>query len=86
MVCPTCLMIRAFLEQQGVPYEMAATVGDKLGKPIERKVKRKVSAHAKRVGRAIRRINKRAKLKSGKWRKGWNQSRVMKTAQREARR
>ena len=86
MVCPTCLMIRAFLEQQGVAYETAATVGDALGKPLERKVKRKVSAYHRRLGIILRRLKKRHTLKNGKWRKGWTQKRLMKAAHKEAKR
>ena len=86
MVCPTCFMIRALLENQGVPGTAAEVVGDTLGRPIERVVKRKVSAHAKRVGKAMRRLNKKHRLKNGKFRSGWSQSRLMKTAQKEARR
>ncbi len=32
------------------------------------------------MSKALKTANKKAKLKSGKWRKGWNQSRMMKYA------
>lgn len=44
------------------------------------KPKRKASAYNKRVGAALRRLKKQHTLKNGKWRKGWNQKRLMKAA------
>ena len=44
------------------------------------------SAYNKRLGAAIRRINKRAKKKDGDYRKGWSRSKVFKMAHKEARR
>ena len=43
-------------------------------------------AYNKRVGAAIRRINKRAKKKDGNYRKGWNRAKVFKMAHKEAKR
>ena len=51
-----------------------------------RKRPRKVSAYHKRLGRILKRLKDRHTLKSGKWRKGWNQSRLMKAAHKEAKR
>jgi len=42
------------------------------------------SAYNKRLGRALKRLNKRARLKSGKYRKGWNAKKVMRLAHKEA--
>jgi len=50
----------------------------------ERKPKRRVSAYHKRLGTILRRLKKKHTLKSGKWRKGWNQKRLMKAAHKEA--
>ena len=53
--------------------------------PITNK-KRKPSAYNKRLGKAIKDLTARHKLKSGKWRKGWNQKRMMKAAHKAAKR
>jgi len=58
MVCPTCLAIRAVLEAAGMEYQTAAKIGDAVGKPLERKAKRKVSAYSKRYGAAYKRLKK----------------------------
>tara|TARA_Y100000593_G_scaffold60585_1_gene112354 strand:- start:271 stop:576 length:306 start_codon:yes stop_codon:yes gene_type:complete len=54
--------------------------------PQPPKKKRKPSAYNKRLGRAIKDLTKRHKLKSGKWRKGWSQKRMMKAAHKAAKR
>lgn len=48
--------------------------------------KRKPSAYNKRLGKAIKDLTARHKLKSGKWRKGWSQKRMMKAAHKAAKR
>ena len=52
----------------------------------KRKRTRAPSAYNKRLGAAIKRINKRAKKKDGNYRKGWSRSKVFKMAHKEARR
>jgi predicted DsbA family dithiol-disulfide isomerase len=63
MVCPTCLAIRAVLEAAGMPYEEAAKIGDRVGKPVQRKivkkVKRKASAYNKRYAREYKKLKKK---------------------------
>ena len=59
MVCPTCLAIRAVLEAGGMEYQTAAKIGDAVGKPLEKKAKRKVSAYSKRYGAAYKRLKKK---------------------------
>ena len=48
------------------------------------KPKRKVSAYHKRLGREIKALRKRHMTKAGKWKKGWSQKRMMKTAHKNA--
>jgi hypothetical protein len=48
------------------------------------KPKRKVSAYHKRLGRAIKALRAKHLLKNGKWRKGWNQKKLMKAAHKAA--
>ncbi len=43
---------------------------------------RKKSASDNKMSRALKEATAKGKLKSGAWRKGWNQSRVMKEAHR----
>jgi len=45
---------------------------------------RKVSAYHRRLGVILKRLKKKHTLKSGKWRKGWSQRRLMKAAHKEA--
>ena len=54
--------------------------------PTAVKSKRKVSAYHKRLGKAIKTLRKRHLLKTGKWRKGWNQKKMMKAAHKLAKR
>ena len=54
--------------------------------PARPKRSRAPSAYNKRLGAAIRRINKRAKKKDGDYRKGWSRSKVFKMAHKEVRR
>jgi len=70
MVCPTCLAIRAVLEASGMEYEDAARVGDNVGKPLEKKLKKRaMSAYNKRYKAAFSRVKGRYKTKLGKWKK-----------------
>jgi len=51
--------------------------------PIERAPnKRKVSSYHKKLGREIKRLRRMHLTKAGKWKKGWSQKRLMKTAHR----
>jgi hypothetical protein len=50
------------------------------------KRRRAPSAYNKRLGAAIKRLNKRAKKKDGDYRKGWSRSKVFKMAHKEAKR
>ena len=50
------------------------------------KKKRQPSAYNRRLGKAIKDLTKRHKLKSGKWRKGWSQKLMMKAAHKAAKR
>jgi len=70
VVCPTCLAIRAVLEASGMEYEDAARIGDKVGKPLEKKLKKRaMSAYNRRYKAAFKRVQKRFKTKAGKWKK-----------------
>jgi len=90
MPCPTCIAIQALLNAGGLPDDLSRAVGHELGHRVERRVKRtvarKVSSYHKRLGRILKRLKDRHTLKSGKWKKGWNQSRLMKAAHKEAKR
>jgi len=54
------------------------------GTPERPPKKRKVSAYHKRLGSILKSLKKKHTLKSGKWRKGWSQRRLMKAAHKEA--
>jgi hypothetical protein len=56
MACPTCLLLKAALQQLGLPEEAAASAGTIIGVPVEaevkKKVKGKVSAYNRKYKRA----------------------------------
>ncbi len=52
--------------------------------PARPKRTRAPSAYNKRLGRALKKYNKMARLKSGAYRKAWSAKRVMKLAHKEA--
>ena len=52
--------------------------------PTPSKSKRKVSPYHKRLGKAIKALRAKHLLKNGKWRKGWNQKKMMKAAHKAA--
>ena len=73
--------------QTGLGYtEPLPAVIRRFGRASGRKVPRAPSAYNKRLGRAIKRINKRAKKKDGDYRKGWTRAKVFKMAHKEAKR
>ena len=68
--CPTCVLLQALLETAGVEVDTARKVSrSKPVKSIDKKAKRKVSAYQKRYGAAFKRLAKKYKTKSGKWKK-----------------
>lgn len=83
--CPTCALMRGILLGKGVSAGTAEEVAyTRPVRRVDRKVRRGATAANKRLGRALKRVNKRAKKKDGSFRKGWNRSKVFKMAHREA--
>lgn len=83
----------ADLALMAIPGGAAAAKGSRAGLAVARegrKVKQGVSAGAKlarrRLSKALREVNAKARKKSGGLKKGWSQKRIMQTAQRMARR
>ncbi len=101
MSCPTCAAIAALLRGSGLAsqassvnmaYNDRTKAVDRLiregpGSP-GRKIRgvRKASAYGKKLSKALKESNKRARKKNGSFKKGWDQRRVMSTAQKIARR
>lgn len=92
-----CEMLEKSLLDSGLNSDLAKAISqagcERLVKPIvgksselisqtKTKVKRRVSKRAKILSKELAIVNKRARLKNGKLRKGWSQSRIMKTAQK----
>jgi len=95
MICPTCMAVEALLRSQRIPPAIAKDIAyDNNIKAVDRiaigtavravapKVKRGSTAASKRLSKKLKIVNNKARLKSGKLRKGWTQSRIMKTAHR----
>lgn len=79
--------MRGILLGKGVSSSTAKEVSySRPVRSVDRKVRRGATAANKRLGRALKRVNKRAKKKDGSFRKGWNRSKVFKMAHKEARR
>lgn len=101
MSCPTCAAIAALLRGSGlatparaqsIAYSDNIRTADRViregpGGP-GRKIRgaRKASAYSKKLSRALKEVNKKARKKNGGFRKGYSQSRVMREAQKLARR
>ncbi|HIB67308.1 MAG TPA: hypothetical protein EYO33_19925 [Phycisphaerales bacterium] len=68
---------------QGVPATEPWTVGS-MDPQAPPKPKRKVSTYHKRLGREIKALRAKHLLKTGKWRKGWSQKKMMKAAHKAA--
>jgi len=85
--CPTCALIRGIMLAKGLSAGTAEEVAySRPVRRIDRKVRRGASAYNKRLGAAIRRLNKRAKKKDGDYRKGWSRAKIFKAAHKEAKR
>jgi len=101
MNCPTCAAIAALLRGSGIAtpamaqaiaYDDNFQTADKIlregpggpGKKI--RAARKASAYGKKLSKALKEANKKARKKNGSFKKGWDQRRVMSTAQKIARR
>ena len=63
-----------------------ARTGARLAAPVVRKAARTKAGKAagRRLSRSLQAVNKRARTKSGKLKKGWTQSKIMKTAHKMA--
>jgi len=64
----------------------ATRTGVRVATPVARKVVQSKAGRAasKRLSKALAQVNSKARLKSGKIRKGWSQSRIMKEAHKIA--
>jgi len=81
MACATCALIQVLLEASGVSETAAKEISHKVGKPIEKKIKRKASAYSIKYGKAFKKVAKKYKKKGGGWMKNG-----FKRAQKEAHR
>ncbi len=101
MSCPTCAAIAALLRGSGlatparaqaIAYDDRIQGADRIaregpGSPGKKvRAVRKASAYGKKLSKALKEANKRARKKNGSFKKGWSQRRVMSTAQKIARR
>lgn len=89
--CPTCIAVDMLLQSRGinpvgsaaVAYSEPVMVADK---EVKKQVKRGATAASRRLSKALKDVNKKARKKSGGFKKGWSQKRVMATAHKIARR
>jgi len=69
-----------------VKATQAARIVAKEGRRIKKGVSAASKLSRKRLSKALREVNAKARKKSGALKKGWSQKRIMQTAQRMARR
>ena len=89
--CPTCLALDMLLRSRGVePMTSDAIAYSPVARSADRQVKKKVKRGAtvasRKLSRALKEVNKKAKKKNGQFKKGYSQSRVMRDAHKLARR
>lgn len=89
--CPTCMALDMLLRSRGIEPGVANTIAysrpsRKADKVVKRKVKRGATRASRKLGRALKEINKKARKKNGDFKKGYNQGRVMRDAHKLARR
>jgi len=85
--CPTCEAVKALMMSRGFDQGISEKVSRskpirKVDQVAKKKVKRGATAASRKLARALKETYKKAKKKNGDYKKGWSQSRVMKTAHR----
>ena len=84
--CPTCVLLDALLQSRGINKTQAAVAYSPpvraLDRAAKKKVKRGASVASRKLSKALKEVNKKARKKNGDLKKGWSQSRIMKTAHR----
>lgn len=89
--CPTCMAVDMLLQSRGlnpvvssgVSYSPPMFAADK---EVKKQIRRGSTAASKKLGKALKEVNKKARKKTGGFKKGWDQKRVMATAHKIARR
>lgn len=89
--CPTCEAVKALMMSRGFDPVTSEAVAEsrpvrKADKIVKRKVKRGATKASRKLGRALKEINKKARKKNGDFKKGYTQGRVMRDAHKLARR
>lgn len=89
--CPTCEAVKALMMSRGFSSAESELVADsrpvrKADRIVKKKVKRGATAASRKLSRALKQVNKKAKKKNGAFKKGYTQSRVMRDAHKLAKR
>lgn len=89
--CPTCMALDMLLRSRGVEPGMADTIAfspqaRKVDRVVKRKVKRGATKASRKLGKALKEINRKARKKNGEFKKGYTQGRVMRDAHKLAKR
>lgn len=89
--CPTCEAVKALMISRGFSSAESELVGDsrpvrKADRVVKEKVKRGATKASRKLSRALKEVNKKAKKKNGDLKKGYTQSRIMKDAHKLAKR
>ena len=88
--CPTCAAVNALMLARGFSQQEASNVSKSrvvraADKKVKKTIKRGSTAASRKLSRALKTVNAKARKKNGQLKKGYTQSRIMKEAQRMAR-
>ena len=89
--CPTCAAVNALMLARGFSQAESALVSRsapvrRADKKVKKTVARGATTASRKLSRALKTVNAKARKKNGSFKKGYTQSRIMKDAQRMARR
>ena len=89
--CPTCAAVNALMLARGFSQAESALVSKSrpvraADKKVKKTVARGATTASRKLSRALKTVNAKARKKNGSFKKGYTQSRIMRDAQRLARR
>ena len=89
--CPTCAAVNALMLARGFSQAESALVSKSrpvraADKKVKKTVARGATTASRKLSKALKTVNAKARKKNGAFKKGYTQSRIMRDAQRLAKR
>tara|TARA_Y100000296_G_C5010856_1_gene175021 strand:+ start:321 stop:608 length:288 start_codon:yes stop_codon:yes gene_type:complete len=89
--CPTCFALDMLLRSRGIEPNVADTIAyspaaRSADRQVKKKTKRGATAASRKLAKALKQVNKKARKVNGDFKKGYSQSRVMRDAHKLAKR